>query len=151
MTAEQNPPSQEVATPRSKSRAWDRFVLGAMLALALFLVEAGSAEVVLARDADCRAHEPPTRFGSIRQSVCLGPGEVAFLHSLSRGVDRPFASEVDPSLPWAAWVLNGALYAVLGGLSAQLPRLWGPALVVGFNVIIVSILTALRFLAPYVG
>ncbi len=122
-----------------------------MLALALFLVEAGAAEVVLARDADCRFHEPPARFGSVRQSTCLGTGEVALLHSLSRGVDRPFASDVDSSLPWIAWILNGALYAVLGGLSAQLPRLWGAALLFGLNVIIVSVLTMLRFLAPYVG
>lgn len=151
MTAEPSPPSLSVVPPRTRSRAWDRFVLGAMLALALFLVEAGSAEVLLARDADCRAHELPPRFGSVRQSVCLGSGEVALLRSLSRGLDRPLASEVDPSLPWAAWILNGAVYALLGGLSAQLPRLWGAALLLGLNVVIVSIMTILRFLAPFIG
>lgn len=151
MTAETSPPPQSVGRAPSKSRVWDRFVLGAMLALALFLVEAGSAEVMLARDSDCRAHEPPPRFGSVRQSVCLGTGEVALLRSLSRGVDRPFAPEVEPSLPWAAWILNGALYAVLGGLSAQLPRLWGAAFLLGLNAVIVSVMTILRFLAPFIG
>lgn len=151
MNAEPSLPPQSVSPAKSRSRAWDRFVLGAMLALALFLVEAGLAEVMLARDADCRAHEPLPRFGSVRQSACLGTGEVALLGSLSRGVDRPFASEVDPSLPWVAWILNGALYAVLGGLSAQLPRLWGVALLLGLNAVLISIMTILRFLAPFIG
>jgi hypothetical protein len=151
MAADQVPRPLSVAPRRSNSRAGERFFLGAILALALFLIEAGAAEVVLARDADCRAHEPPTRFGSARQSVCLGSGELALLKSLSRGVDRPFASDVETSLPWIAWILNGALYAAIGGVSAQLPRLWGAALFIGINVVLVSVLTMLRFMAPYVG
>ncbi len=125
--------------------------MGGMLAAALFLVEAGAAQVVLARDEVCRAHEPPSRVGGGRQTMCLGDGEVAILESLSRGIDRPLTLRAADSFPWTAWLMNTILYFLLGGLCAQLRGGWGAALLIGLNVVLIALLTALRFMGPYLG
>lgn len=95
------------------------FILGAVLALSLFLIEAGVAEILIGNDNACREGLRHMRLAPDAFSVCQPEWVWFMLRSVSRG--WPWLIDIN-SPPLLGWVVMGIYYGVLGGMSQQLSR-----------------------------
>jgi len=139
-----------VRARRSRIKVSDqqRFLAGALLAAAFFLVEAGVAEIYLARDAQCQAMISNLRIGFGSQDVCMPEWLVFMLGAVSRGV----VGLLWPKAPSIfAWLSMGGLYAVLGGGSGQMSPRWGIIIYLAGHVMLVAILAGLGYLSQFIG
>jgi hypothetical protein len=92
------------------------FVIGALLAGALFLIEAGIAEILIAMDQECRASIASIRLAPDPFNVCAPEWQWYLVRALSRGIPWVINQE---SAPIIGWLSMGAFYAILGGISGQ--------------------------------
>ena len=125
----------------------ERFLVGAMLALAMFSLEAGLGQIALARDAACHAEAPSLRVGPPGGTGCMSDFLLAGTESLAWGPAGPFLREA-PML--AAWALSGALYALLGGVCAQLTPGWAVGTYLGVHAFLLAAVAFLTYIAQYV-
>lgn len=140
----------QVRTRRSRIKLSDRqrFLVGALLATAFFLIEAGVAEIYLARDAQCQAMIDNLRIGFSSQDVCTPEWVVFMLGALSRGG----VGLLWPDAPSVfAWLSMGGFYAVLGGGCGQMSPRWGILIYLAVHVMLVAILAGLVYVSQFVG
>lgn len=132
---------------RVSPRAGERFLLGALIGLALALVLSGAANIALARDGECRQARRIARWGSQIQS-CFSDVTYWGVDAVARG---PAAAGEPEGGSVVSWLSVPLVYALLGGLVGQLPL--RRALVVGLilQLLITGILAAMAFIAVYVG
>lgn len=119
------------------------FVLGALLAAALFLIEAGIAEILIAMDQDCRASISTVRLAPDPFQVCASEWQWYLVRALSRGIVWIFNQD---SAPFIGWITMGLIYSLVGGMSAQAFKGRG---VVAFLIAQVGIVAALMGLGYF--
>ena len=123
-------------------------MVAALFAAAFFLVEAGVAEICLARDAQCQAMIDNLRIGFGSQDVCMPEWVVFMLEAVSRGV----VGLLWPKAPSIfAWLSMGGLYAVLGGGCGQMSPKWGILFYLAGHIMLVAILAGLGYLSQFIG
>ena len=119
------------------------FVLGALLAAAFFLIEAGIAEILIAMDQECRASIASVRLAPDPFQVCATEWQWYLVRALSRGVVWVINQD---STPFIGWITMGLIYSFVGGASAQTFRGRG---VVGFLIVQIGMVAALMGLGYF--
>lgn len=122
-----------------------RFLVGFLIAAAVFFVEAGVAEIALARNAQCVRSLSRVRLAPNADEACMSELGRYVAQSVSRaafGADTPQA---------LVWLLLAAGYGLLGGAFSQL-RL--QLAVVGYLIVHVLLLagfTSIAFLSQFIA
>jgi hypothetical protein len=119
------------------------FVIGALLAGALFLIEAGIAEILIAMDQECRASIASIRLAPDPFDVCASEWQWYLVRAISRGI--PWVINPD-SAPIIGWLMMGAIYALLGGISSQTFRGRG---IIAFLIAQIGLVAALMGLGYF--
>jgi hypothetical protein len=126
----------------------DRFLVGALLAAGLFLIEAGVADVLIAREMACRTEIDLLRWGQDLGELCTPAWVLPILSALSRGALDFQGSGGSISTLWFA---TGGFYALLGGLCGQIAAKWGAAIFLLIQLSSLAVITALGFLLPHLA
>ena len=119
------------------------FVLGALLAAAFFLIEAGIAEILIAMDQECRASIASVRLAPDPFQVCATEWQWYLVRALSRGVVWVINQD---STPFIGWITMGLIYSFVGGASAQTFRGRGG---VAFLIVQIGMVAALMGLGYF--
>ncbi|MGD8633188.1 MAG: hypothetical protein PVF85_06415 [Anaerolineales bacterium] len=98
------------------------FIVGALLAGALFLIEAGVSEIAIAVDQECREEVSSLRLAPDVFEICGPEWQWYLVRATSRGI--PWVVNED-SAAIVGWLCMGLIYSLLGGLSAQFFRARG--------------------------
>jgi hypothetical protein len=114
----------------------------------LFFIEAGIAEIGLARDAECEGLIQASRTRFLLSDPCLPEWSVYLFGGASRGVVGVMRPEV--SLIFA-WLVMAVLYAVIGAGCSLLTLRWGLIVFAGIHISLLAALTALGYLAQFVA
>lgn len=125
----------------------DLFLVGALAVAALFLVEAGVAEILLARDAECIEAAERMRFGPPARLTCLPELAADLLRAVSRGfvgVALPEGSDL------AAWIGMALFYAAFGGAFSQLSFRWALSGYLVLHLLVVIVAGAIGYLSRYI-
>jgi hypothetical protein len=139
-------PNSPVVKTRKASRAGERFVVGALLGLALALILSGAANIALARDDTCiKTYKTSRR--AFQVHPCLSQAARWELDAMAHG---PAAARDPQAGSFASWLIVPAVYMVLGGLLAQLPTRNALIGALISQVVILIVLAAMAFLALYV-
>ncbi|GMR11483.1 MAG: hypothetical protein BMS9Abin28_2316 [Anaerolineae bacterium] len=113
-----------------------RFLIGFLFAMAFFMIEAGVAEVLLARNEICLEALSEYRLAPDPNEVCMSEFEFFLARSLSRGA----IGTLSPSTSaFVAWPIIAVLYGLIGGGFAQLSL---RAAIGGFLIVHVILLMA---------
>ncbi len=118
-----------------------------MLALALFCVEAGLGHIALARDTACHAEAPSLRVGPPDGSGCMSDSLLAGVKALAFGPAGPLLPEA-PVL--ATWGFSGVVFALVGGVCAQLTPGWAAGTYLGVHGFILAAVAFLSYISQYV-
>ncbi len=113
-----------------------RFLIGFLFAMAFFLIEAGVAEVLLARNETCLASLSEFRLAPDPNEVCMSEFEFFLARSLSRGAIGTLSPGTSAFI---AWPIMAVLYGLIGGGFAQLSL---RAAIGGFLIVHVILLMA---------
>ncbi len=125
-------------------RTQRRFLAGAALGLALFLVEAGVVEILLAMDDACRLQVSRLRLPTDPFTVCMAEWKWYLLRAVSRGI-------LWDGSPLLSWLIMGAFYGLVGGLSAQVFRRRGIVVFLLAQAAVVAFLAGLGYVRQFVG
>jgi hypothetical protein len=124
------------------------FILGVILALSVFLVEAGVAEILIGNDNACRQALSRIRLAPDAFSACHPEWVFFMLRSLSRG----WVWLVNPELPpLAGWIVMSLYYAVVGGMSQQLSRRSWWIIFLGIQITTVAFIAGLSYLGQFIA
>ena len=124
-----------------------RFILGAVFALSLFLVEAGVAEILIGKDITCREALGRMRLAPDVFTICQPEWEWFMLRALARG--WPWL--VEASSPAAiGWVVMGVYYAVLGGMAQQISRRLGWVIFLCMQLATVALVAGLGYIRQFI-
>jgi len=130
------------------SRGERNFILGAILALALFLVEAGVAQILIGSDLTCREALSRMRLAPDAFTACQPEWIWFMLRALSRG----WVWLMDASSPAAVgWLVMGGYYAVLGGMSQQLSRRSGWLIFLALQLATVALVAGLGYVRQFIA
>ncbi len=124
------------------------FLIGAMLALALFFIEAGIAEILIGSDETCRLALSRQRLPSDPFTACQPEWVWFMLRAAARGWAWLFNSNVPTLL---AWVSMGGYYALAGGISAQLDRRNSILLLLLIQIGTIAIIAGLGYLRQFIA
>lgn len=124
------------------------FIVGALFAGALFLVEAGIAEILIAIDQDCRASISSVRLAPDPFDVCASEMQWYLARATSRGIVWVVNRD---SAPIVGWLTMGFIYALTGGLSAQTFRGKGIVAFLIAQVGIIAALTGLGYFRQFIA
>jgi hypothetical protein len=131
-----------------RKRRLRAIAIGALLAVSVYLVEAGVAEILLARDNQCRAAVFNQRLFMDPNSVCMPEWQQLMLQATTQGV----LGLVRPEAPaLAVWLVMIVLYAGLGGFCARLPTRWALGVFFVVNVGSIALLAGLMYLSRFIG
>ncbi len=113
-----------------------RFLIGFLFAMAFFLIEAGLAEVLLARNEVCLETLSEFRLAPDPSEVCMSE----FEFFLARGLSRGAIGTLSPSTSaFIVWPVIAVFYGLIGGGFAQLSL---RAAIGGFLIVQVILLMA---------
>lgn len=140
------PPSSPLLQTRKAHRAGERFIIGGLLGLALALILSGAANIALVRDDACIATYQTSR-RAFQVHPCLSQASRWELDAMARG---PAAARDPEAGSFTSWVIVPLVYAVLGGLLAQLPTRNALIGALIAQVVIFIVLAAMAFLSLYV-
>lgn len=124
------------------------FLVGALLAMAFFFITAGIVEIAIAIDQDCRDALALVRMSPDPFTVCLPEWKYYGLRAASRGVVWFFNPEAAPILGWLSMSL---IYAVLGGISAQVFGRRGIIAFLGLFLAIVALIAGLGYMKTFIA
>lgn len=124
-----------------------RFLMGFLIVAGLILVEIGIAEVLLEKDARCRASINSGRIIVDPFTVCTPEVGMYFLRALSRG---PFATDRSEVPQVLAWVAMGISYGVIAGFLAQFPRRTAISVFIGFHLLAIISFTVVAFASTFI-
>jgi hypothetical protein len=111
-----------------------RFIIGFLFGMSFFLIVAGVAEVLLARNEVCLETLSGFRLAPDPNEICMS--EFSFF--LTRGLSRGVIGTLSPSnSQFIAWTVMALFFGLLGGGFAQLQVRWA---IVGFLVVFVLLL-----------
>jgi hypothetical protein len=119
------------------------FVVGALLAGAFFLMEAGVAEIMIAVDQECRASISTLRLAPDAFEVCASEWQWYLVRAASRGIPWVINRE---GVPIIGWLTMCFVYSLLGGVCAQIFR---RRAVIAFLIIQVGMIAALMGLGYF--
>ena len=123
------------------------FAIGFLLAAAFFLIEAGAAEIVLARRSDCVEQLGRMRLAPNPEQACMSEFQFFLARAVSRGV---FVS-ADPEPSGAiAWPLMAGLYGLMGGALARMKPTRGIGVYLGVHLALLMVLMSLDFLSQFI-
>jgi hypothetical protein len=123
------------------------FLVGALAVAAIFLVEAGLSEIVLARDAECIEAAERMRFGPPARLSCLPELVTDLLRAVSRGfiqVAAPGAADL------VAWIGMALFYAIVGGTISQLSFRWAVSGYLALHLLVVLVVGSIGYLSRYI-
>lgn len=123
------------------------FLVGALAVAAIFLVEAGLAEIALARDAECIEATERMRFGPPARLACLPELAADLLKAVSRGfvqLAAPGAAEM------VAWIGMAFFYAIIGGTISQLSFRWAISSYFALHLLVVLVSGSIGYLSRYI-
>ncbi|NIS79132.1 MAG: hypothetical protein GTO14_02665 [Anaerolineales bacterium] len=123
------------------------FLIGALLAVSVFFVEAGVSEILLARDAQCRANLRRMRLAPNPEELCQPEWQSLMLRAASRGVVGLFFPSAGPGLAWVGMAL---IYAMVGGFCARFSGRAGVILFLTINLALTAFLAGLGYLSQFV-
>jgi hypothetical protein len=129
-------------------RTQKAFLVGALLAMAFFLIAAGFVEIAIAIDQDCRDSVAAVRLSPDPFTVCLPEWKYYGLRATSRGVVWLFNPEAAPIL---GWLVMGMIYAVLGGISAQVFGRQGIIAFLGMILAIIALFAGLGYMKRFIA
>lgn len=129
------------------SSVLNRFIAGALLGIAVYFIEAGIAEILLARDAECIAALNRMRFRVASRLVCLSDFEIFLLESLSKGFFRLVQGEVGALL---VRIGMGGFYGLVAGTLAQVTSRWSWGAFIGINLLVVLIVSLLAYMKTFI-
>jgi len=113
-----------------------RFLIGFLFAMAFFLIEAGVAEVLLARNEVCLETLAEYRLAPDPGEVCMSE----FEFFLARGLSQGAIGTLSPSTSaFIIWPIMAVLYGLIGGGFAQLSL---RAAIAGFLIVQIILLMA---------
>lgn len=124
------------------------FLVGALLAMAFFLIAAGIVEIAIAIDQDCRDLVASVRLSPDPFTVCMPEWEYYGLRAASRGVVWLFNPEAAPIL---GWIVMSIFYAVLGGISARVTGPRGILVFIGLVIAVVAIISGLGYMKTFIA
>ena len=141
--------SSTISDPSRKvlRRFLRQFFIGFLLGMAVYLVEAGIAELFIAQNAHCIEEAGRIRFGPAPRLICYSEYVVILLNTFSHGLGSLFVSDTSPL---TGFILASLIYGVLGGLAAQLPRRWGVVIFVIGNLLLVFVVSSIRYLSGFI-
>ena len=123
------------------------FAIGFLLAAAFFLVEAGAAEILLARRSDCIEQLSRLRLAPSPEQACMSE----FQYFLARAVSRGVFASADPEPSGAiAWPLMAGLYGLMGGALARMRPTRGIGVYLGVHLALLMVLMSLDFLSQFI-
>jgi hypothetical protein len=139
-------PSRPAGRPRSR---WvERLVVGALLATALFSLEAGLGQIALSRDAACREAASSLRLGPPEAGTgCLPELGLAATRSLGYGPGGALFLDAPLLL---AWGFSAGAYAILGGVCAQLTLGWAAGTFLTIHFILLGTVAFFSYISSYV-
>jgi hypothetical protein len=124
-----------------------RFLMGFLIVAGLILVEIGIAEVLLEKDAKCRASITSGRIIVDPYTVCTPEVGMYILKALSRG---PFATERSEVPQVLAWIAMGISYGIIAGFLAQFPRRTAISIFIGFHLFALFSFTVIAFASTFI-
>ncbi len=124
-----------------------RLAVAMLLAAAIFLIEAGVSEIMLANDATCREGLAYQRLAPPPEDACLPEWQGYMLRAVSRGV----VGLLLPNAPAILATLTmAAIYVLLGGACSQLTMRWGVAVFAASQFALTALLAGLMYVAQYI-
>lgn len=123
------------------------FLIGALAVAAIFLIEAGLAEILLARDTECIEAAERMRFGPPARFKCLPEFVAEMLKAVSKGfvqIAVPQAGDL------VAWIGMATFYAIFGGAISQLSFRWAVSSYLALHLIIVLVVGSIGYLSKYI-
>lgn len=136
--------SHPIVTERTRSQ---RFIIGALLAAAFFMVEAGVGEIALARNAGCLETLQNLLIQPPAEELCMSDLTNAGTIAASRGVVGVVSPEAPAVIGWLVMIV---VYGSVGGLCAQMSFRWGLVTFLGINAITVIVLTFVGYFSRFV-
>jgi hypothetical protein len=124
------------------------FLIGALLAMAFFFIAAGIAEIAIAMDQECRDLVASVRLSPEPFTVCLPEWKYYGLRAVSRGVVWAFNPEAAPIF---GWLVMSLIYAVLGGISAQVFGRRGIIAFLGIFLALIALLAGIGFMKTFIA
>jgi len=124
------------------------FLIGALLAAAVFLIEAGVAEILIAMDQECRASIASIRLAPDPFDVCASEWQWYLMRAMSRGI--AWVINLD-SAPIIGWLTMGLVYALIGGSVAQMFRGRGFVVFLIAQVGLVAALMGLGYFRQFIA
>ena len=138
----------QTASRFSLDRSQKKFLVGALLAMAFFLIAAGIAEIAIAVDQNCRDSWAVIRFSPDPFTVCLPEWKYYGLRAVSRGVAWVINPETSPFFGWLAMSI---IYGFMGGVIAQGIKRQGILLFLGLFLAIVAMMAGLGYLMKFIA
>jgi hypothetical protein len=124
------------------------FLIGALLAMAFFLIAAGIVEMAIAIDQECRDSVASVRLAPDPFTVCLPEWKYYGLRAMSRGVVWAFNPE---SAPIFGWLVMSLIYGVLGGMSAQVFGRGGIIAFLGIILALTALFAGFGFMKTFIA
>ena len=124
------------------------FLIGALIAMAFFFIAAGIAEIAIAMDQECRDSVAAVRLSPDPFTVCLPEWKHYGLRAVSRGVVWTFSTEAAPIF---GWLVMSMIYAVLGGISAQVFGRRGIIAFLGMFLALLALFAGIGFMKTFIA
>jgi hypothetical protein len=131
-----------------RKRQLQRVLVGALLAISVFLIEVGASEILLARYNQCRRLLLKQRLYIDPYDLCLEEWQHLMLEATTGGVLGLFRPEANAL---AAWFVMMVLYAFVGGVIARLPLRWALGLFFALNIASIALLAGFSYLTRFIG
>ena len=116
--------------------------------MAFFFIAAGIVEMAIAIDQECRDSVASVRLAPDPFTVCLPEWKYYGLRAMSRGVVWAFNPE---SAPILGWLVMSLIYAVLGGISAQVFGRRGIIAFLGMFLALAALFAGLGFMKTFIA
>ena len=123
-------------------------LVGALIAVAFFLIVAGITEIAITMDQDCRDSVLSVRLSPDPFTVCLPEWKYFGLRAVSRGFVWLFNPEAAPVF---GWMVMGLIYALLGGIFARTFGRQGILAFIGSMLAIIAIIAGLGFMKKFIA
>ena len=125
-----------------------RLAVALLLAAAIFLIEAGVVEIMLANEASCQEGLSHQRLAPSQGVSCLPEWQVFMLRAFSRGIIGLLLPNAPAILGLLSMVL---IYVLLGGACSRLTTHWGIAVFIGTQIALTALVAGLMYIAQYIG
>jgi hypothetical protein len=124
-----------------------RFIIGALIGAAVFLIAAGIAEIIIAKENQCLSAIYKMRIMPDRYVACLPEWESYFVRATSRGIVWAVDNHASPVL---GWVVMGCFLALVGGVCSRFSQGTGIIVYLVVAVGAVSFIAGLGYVLQFI-